>query len=156
MVRHPGLVVKTGSGCSMGHKNMKSIIRAIIIAALSLASLSCSKRPELAGEWKINSVGDVRIKVSEAPPTLNFNKETGRIHGYTGVNVINGDYTYEGRKLSVKGIGMTMMAGPEEDMKLERTILQTLEQVYSVSQDENGELALKNKNGEVIMTLARR
>lgn len=135
---------------------MKRIITIIMISALSLAAVSCGKRANIEGEWKITSVCGQELPDTKAAPTVNFNLETGRIHCYTGVNIVNGEYEYEGRRLTLNGMGMTMMAGPEEDMAVERLILDTLEKVRSVRHDDTGGLEFMNENGEVIMTLARR
>ena len=105
-------------------------------------------------QWE--SLGTESIQAGEAAPTLSFNTETGRIHGYTGVNVVNGEYEYAGRKLTLSGLGVTMMAGPEEDMKLERSILDAFAKISSVKQSEERELLLLDKEGDIVMTLQRR
>lgn len=93
---------------------------------------------------------------SEAPPTLSFNSETGRVHGYTGVNIVNGDYSHEGRRLTIGALGATMMAGPEEDMVLERKILEAFENTVKARLSEEGVLEFLNSEDEVIMTLERK
>lgn len=121
-----------------------------------MALTACSRKIDLNGEWKICTVGAEVVNAGEAAPTFSFNSETGRIHGYTGVNVVNGEYEYAGRKLSLNGLGVTMMAGPEEDMKLERSILDAFNNVSTVRQTEDGVLQFINKEGDTIMTLERR
>lgn len=135
---------------------MKRILTAIIITMMALSAASCSSKVQLEGEWKITSVGNIQITDSEASPSLTFNTETGRIHGYTGVNIVNGEYEQEGRRLSLKGLGVTMMAGPEEDMNLERNILDAFNEVHSVKPDGENGMELLNSDGEVIMTLVRK
>ena len=135
---------------------MRKIITAILITAMALASASCSKRFDLDGNWKITSVGDETVAPSEAPPTLSFNSETGRVHGYTGVNIVNGDYSHEGRRLTIGALGATMMAGPEEDMALERKILEAFENTVKARLSEEGVLEFLNSEDEVIMTLERK
>lgn len=93
---------------------------------------------------------------TEAPPTLSFDAATGRFHGYTGVNIVNGDYVQKGRKLTLNGLGATMMAGPEEDMALERKILDTYSQVQSTKLSDDGELHLLNAEKDTVMILKRR
>ena len=136
--------------------DMKRILTSLIIIAMATAAVSCNSKVDLNGEWKITSVGTEEVTSSEAAPSLSFNTETGRIHGYTGVNIVNGEYEQEGRKLSLKGLGMTMMAGPEDDMALERKILDAFEQVRTAKETSEGELALYDSEGEIIMTLKRR
>lgn len=82
--------------------------------------------------------------------------ETGRIHGYTGVNIVNGEYEQEGRRLILKGLGVTMMAGPEEDMNLERNILDAFNDTMTAKMAEDGSLEFLNGDGDVIMTLSKR
>ena len=135
---------------------MRKIVTAILITAMALASASCSKRFDLNGNWKITSVGDETVAPSEAPPTLSFNSETGRVHGYTGVNIVNGDYSHEGRRLTIGALGATMMAGPEEDMVLERKILEAFENTVKARLSEEGVLEFLNSEDEVIMTLERK
>lgn len=132
------------------------MITAILIAAMTLAAGSCSSKAELQGEWKIVSVGTDNVGITEAPPTLSFDTETGRVHGYTGVNIVNGSFTQEGRKLTLSDLGVTMMAGPAEDMALERKILDAFNNVRKAKTSEEGNLLLLNDEDEVIVTLARR
>lgn len=122
----------------------------------ALSAASCSKKVQLEGEWKITSAGNEQISDSEAAPSLTFNTETGRIHGYTGVNIVNGEFEQEGRKLTLKGLGVTMMAGPEEDMNLERKILDAFNEVKTARMGEGESLEFLNGEGDVIMTLSKR
>lgn len=133
---------------------MKKIITILMISAMALTA--CGRNIDLNGEWKITSVGTESIQAGEAAPTLTFNTETGRIHGYTGVNIVNGEYEQKGRKLALKGLGVTMMAGPEEDMNLERNILDAFEKIASAKQSEDGELLLFDNEGDIVLTLQRR
>lgn len=135
---------------------MKRILTAILIVMAAISTVSCGGKVQLEGEWKITSVADEQIQESEASPSLTFNTETGRIHGYTGVNIVNGEFEQEGRRLSLKGLGVTMMAGPDEDMKLERSILDAFNQVKTAKMGEENELQFFNPDGEMIMTLTRR
>lgn len=135
---------------------MKQYITITLITIMALLSAACSNKVDLNGDWKITSVGTETVESSEAPPTLSFNSETGRIHGYTGVNIVNGDYSHDGRKLSISGLGATMMAGPEEDMLLERKILGAFENTVETRLTEEGSLEFVNSDDEVLMTLERK
>lgn len=135
---------------------MKRILTAIIITMMALSAASCSSKVQLEGEWKITSAGNEKIVDTEASPSLTFNTETGRIHGYTGVNIVNGEYEQEGRRLTLKGLGVTMMAGPEEDMNLERNILDAFNDTMTAKMAEDGSLEFLNGDGDVIMTLSKR
>lgn len=127
----------------------------LIFILLAVLASSCG-RIDLNGEWKIISVGVDTVQSSQAVPTLSFNEETGLVHGYTGVNVFNGEYTQEGRRLSLDNIGMTRMAGPADDMELERKIITAFEAVHSTRMTENDELIFINNEGDTLMTLARK
>lgn len=135
---------------------MKRILTAILITMAAISTVSCGSKVQLEGEWKITSVADEQISDSEASPSLSFNTETGRIHGYTGVNIVNGEFEQEGRRLSLETLGVTMMAGSDEDMKLERSILDAFNEVKTAKMGGEGELMFFNPDGEIIMTLVRR
>lgn len=123
---------------------------------MTMTCISCAKKVDLNGEWAITSVGSDEITVSESVPTLNFNSETGRIHGYTGINIVNGNYSHEGRRLSLSGLGVTMMAGPEDEMALERKILDAFNATRTVKMSDEGELLLIDGDGNEMMTLVRK
>ena len=123
---------------------------------MTMTCISCASKVELNGEWAITSVGTDEITASESVPTLSFNSETERIHGYTGINIVNGNYSHEGRKLSLSGLGVTMMAGPADEMALERKILDAFNATRSVKMSDEGELLLMDGDGNEIMTLARK
>ena len=123
---------------------------------MTMTCISCAKKVDLNGEWAITSVGSDEKTVSESVPTLNFNSETGRIHGYTGINIVNGNYSHEGRRLSLSGLGVTMMAGPEDEMALERKILDAFNATRTVKMSDEGELLLIDGDGNEIMTLVRK
>lgn len=135
---------------------MKRILTAILITAMTLLTASCTSKVDLNGDWKITSVGTQEIESSEAPPTISFDSETGRIHGYTGVNIVNGSYNHDGRKLSINGLGATMMAGPQEEMIIERNILDAFENTVRTRLTEDSILEFLNANDEVVMTLERK
>lgn len=157
MVLNPGRAVRSAPDFwTENLSDMKRIITAILISLMTMTCISCASKVELNGEWAITSVGTDEISVSESVPTLTFNSETGRIHGYTGINIVNGNYSHEGRKLSLSGLGVTMMAGPADEMALERKILDAFNATRSVKMSDEGELLLMDGDGNEIMTLARK
>ena len=156
MVLNPGRAVRSAPDFwTENLSDMKRIITAILISLMTMTCISCASKVELNGEWAITSVGTDEITASESVPTLSFNSETGRIHGYTGINIVNGNYSHEGRKLSLSGLGVTMMAGPADEMALERKILDAFNATRSVKMSDEGELLLMDGDGNEIMTLAR-
>jgi heat shock protein HslJ len=157
MVLNPGRAVRSAPDFwTENYYDMKRIITAIFISLMTMTCISCASKVELNGEWAITSVGTDEITASESVPTLSFNSETGRIHGYTGINIVNGNYSHEGRKLSLSGLGVTMMAGPADEMALERKILDAFNATRSVKMSDEGELLLMDGDGNEIMTLARK
>ena len=157
MVLNPGRAVRLAPDFwTENGYDMKRIITAILISLMTMTCISCASKVELNGEWAITSVGTDEITASESVPTLSFNSETGRIHGYTGINIVNGNYSHEGRKLSLSGLGVTMMAGPADEMALERKILDAFNATRSVKMSDEGELLLMDGDGNEIMTLARK
>lgn len=119
-------------------------------------STSCGRKPDLDGEWKITSVAGRMVQQSEASPSLSFDCSTQRIHGYTGVNILNGEFVQEGRKLTLSELGITKMAGPEEDMKLESDILEAFGKVYIIRRSDKGLLQFFDKDDNLVMTLKRK
>ena len=157
MVLNPGRAVRSAPDFwTENLSDMKRIITAILISLMTITCISCASKVELNGEWAITSVGTDEISVSESVPTLTFNSETGRIHGYTGINIVNGNYSHEGRKLSLSGLGVTMMAGPADEMALERKILDAFNATRTVKMSGEGKLLLMDGEGNEIMTLARK
>lgn len=157
MVLNPGRAVRPAPDFwTETDFDMKRIITATLISLMTMTCISCASKVELNGEWAITSVGADEITASESVPTLTFNSETGRIHGYTGINIVNGNYSHEGRKLSLSGLGVTMMAGPEDEMALERKILDAFNATRSAKMSDEGELLLIDADGNELMTLTRK
>lgn len=131
-------------------------LRAIIFTAImTLVTASCS-RTDLNGDWKIVSVGSDDIESTQAAPTISFDQSTGLVHGYTGVNIFNGEYTQEGRRLTISNIGMTRMAGPAEDMELENKIISSFEEVHSAKMTDKDELVFIGNQDDTLMVLVRK
>ena len=74
----------------------------------------------LPGAWKLRLLGE-RSSTQEpelAKLTLNFTGE--QVNGFAGVNRFFGAYRLSGDAIQLGPLGMTMMAGPESAMQLER------------------------------------
>lgn len=124
------------------------------IAAFSMAS--CSQDIDLSGEWTVVKINGEAVDSETATPFLNFDPESGRIHGNTGVNILNGSYELDGSKLKLEGMGMTMMAGPENDMQIEQNFLSAVDNVAAVKRGKDGNVLLCDGKGDVLMELARK
>lgn len=128
----------------------------ILIFTCMIVLMSSCNRIDLNGEWRIVSVGSDTVETSQAVPTISFNEITNLIHGYTGVNIFNGEYEQEGKKLSISNVGLTRMAGPEEDMKLERKIIRAFMGVEQASLTDKEELLFISHEGDTLMVLAKK
>lgn len=133
---------------------MKKLMKLVGIALVSLAVASCNTSVDLSGKWEIAEVNGQTIEASEHTPFMEFDVDNSRVHGHTGVNIMNGSYTLDGNKLSLGKMATTMMAGPMEDMELERTILDTIEKSAKVKAADNT-LQILDADGKVIMVLKK-
>lgn len=129
--------------------------RIFTFAASVLVLASCCSQPDLSGKWNILKVNgeDVTV-IGEEKPFVEFNTEESRVHGYTGCNIMNGAYTLEGKDFSFGNMATTMMAGPEENMKTERSVLDAMGKAVRVKADGE-KLLLLDENKEVIMELGK-
>ena len=96
-------------------KTFSSVI-ATILAVFSLSS--CASKISVDGEWAIKSVEGETVQTTEQAPYLVFNEDEGTVHGFLGVNLLNGNYTLKGSKLSFQHLGTTMMSGLPQDMDI--------------------------------------
>lgn len=137
---------------------MKKIISMAAIAAAAMTVLSCAQAPDLSGEWKVVTINGVEIEKSETEdevaPFINFDTESGRIHGNTGINLINGTYELSGNDLTFGTLATTMMAGPEPKAQTEQEFLSAIDEVKS-AKVKAGVLTLYDADGNVLMTLAK-
>jgi len=130
---------------------MKKIIltfAAAMFAALSF--VSCKESVDVSGEWKIVEVDGVAV-VADEMPTINFAK--GSYHAFTGINIVNGNYSVKGNTVTIKDGMMTKMAGPQDLMMLEDKIVETLTDHLTVAAD--GDTIVLSKDGAIRAILAR-
>ncbi len=136
---------------------MKKIISMAATAA-AMTALSCAQTPDLSGEWKVVTINGVEIEApeteDEVAPFINFDAESGRIHGNTGVNLVNGTYELSGNDLTFGTLATTMMAGPEPKAQTEQEFLAAVNEVKS-AKVKAGVLTLYDADGNVLMTLAK-
>lgn len=62
-------------------------------------------------------------------PSLIFLSEDNQVHGFAGVNQLNGTYTLEDNRLTFGPLAMTRMAGSPEAMALEQRFSAALEEI---------------------------
>lgn len=133
---------------------MKKIFFAFCVAVAAFVMNSCCSQPDLAGKWVVESIDGQAVSGVEELPFLEFNVEEGRVHGNTGVNLINSTFVQDGKALKFGMGATTMMAGPEEAMKVEQSFLKAFESVVS-GKTNDGKLELSDNDGNVVMVLKR-
>lgn len=76
-------------------------------------------------------------------PFISFNAD-GRLHGFSGINLLNGSPQVDGHAIDFGLVAATLMAGPTEAMKTESRLFECfrLAQSWRITQ---GQLELMNK-----------
>ena len=134
---------------------MIKFMSGLALAAASLLMASCCSQPDIDGKWNIVKVNGEEVTVAgDEKPFIEFNAEESKVHGFTGCNIMNGPYTLDGKELTFGNMATTMMAGPEENMKTESSVLGAMQDVASV--DMSGEtLKLLDSEKNIIMELEK-
>ncbi|MCM1178402.1 MAG: META domain-containing protein [Bacteroides sp.] len=135
---------------------MKRIALFLAAAAASISLVSCSQAPEVAGDWTVVKIDGNPVGLVSDETFLSFDADQGRVHGNTGVNIINGSYTIDGHKLHLVGLATTMMAGPEENMQVEQRFMAAINDVTTVKSGGEDKILLCGKDGNVLMELVRK
>ncbi|QUJ66218.1 META domain-containing protein [Photobacterium sp. GJ3] len=80
-------------------------------------------------EWELTKIDNQTVTIPSmgAVPTLGF-ENTTMAHGHSGCNRYFGSAEVKDGKFRIEKMGMTMMACPEDAMKLERVMSDTLSQ----------------------------
>lgn len=134
---------------------MKKIVIALCVMFGVVALNACSEQLDLAGEWNVETIGGQAIEGLEETPFLSFDVENGRVHGNTGVNMINSTFTQDGKSLKF-GLGATtMMAGPEKAMAVEQVFLKAFGEVAAAKMNAD-KLEFSDADGNVVMVLSRK
>jgi heat shock protein HslJ len=118
-----------------------SLIISILAIAFSLL-LACTQETTLIPEpalenttWVLRAYGQPGSLKSSLTGTLYrrdikittvFNKATGQVAGSSGVNTYWGNYTLENSKLSISGIMITALGGPQTLMDQENEFIKLL------------------------------
>lgn len=138
----------------------KVILFAAAVAAFAVSSCCNCGELSLAGKWNVETVAGEEITGLEQTPYIEFAAEADengamRVHGYTGVNIVNSTYEADGKSLKFGMGATTMMAGPENAMKVEKSFLKAFGEVASAKLDKEGVLSLSDADGNVVMTLTK-
>ncbi len=130
-------------------------MKKLLFAALATIFLvSCIGRPDLKGKWRIIAVDEDDISQMAINPFIKFDKATGSFHGNSGVNIINGTYVVTGSRINFDNISTTMMAGPEDDMEVEREILESIKSATKF-RGKNSNVEILDDDGDVVLVLTR-
>lgn len=138
---------------------MKKILTLAAMSAGIFVISSCCRTTDIAGEWTVNEVNGETLPVlleGQKVPFLSFDPAEGKLHGNTGVNIINSTYTIKGNKLELGPAMSTMMAGPDEWMKTEREIIDALGTVKTVKAVSSEKIEFRDDSGKAVLTLVRK
>jgi heat shock protein HslJ len=80
--------------------------------------------------------------------------ERGNVSGNSGVNTYSGSYKVSGSSITIGRLASTMMAGPEDLMKMEQAYLANLDMVASYTAG-SAELTLYDTDGKVLLTYSK-
>jgi heat shock protein HslJ len=80
--------------------------------------------------------------------------ERGKVSGNSGVNTFSGSYQVSGSSLTVSKLASTMMAGPQDLMKLEQAYLADLQKVASYTAGAT-DLTLYDRDGKLLLTYSK-
>ena len=131
---------------------MKKIV---LFLACAVLSVTACNSPELTGKWNVTKIGGEAVECVVGTPFISFDAEQNRIHGNTGVNIINGSYRLDGKKVSFDGLTTTMMAGPEQDMQVERKYLSAINSTVSAKAAGKNKIILVDEAGKAVMELVK-
>lgn len=110
---------------------------------------------KLEGEWYILKAGSYEINVEEMPYVY-FEEAKGRFYANDGCNVINGDFTLSGDKLTFGNTLSTMKNCP--GVLFAPSIAKALSGSVKIDVQDKGQesmMTMKNSAGATLMTLTR-
>lgn len=146
-----GYKVVNGHDIALTNANKRPVM---VLSPRKTVSLLSS----LEGEWRI-----IKIKKRAVPaeldkePFVSFDTKTKRIHGNAGCNMINGGIVTEENKphsISFPAVAATMMACP--DMKIEKSVLEALNEVKSFETFEDRTAGLYGEDGTEVLFLKKK
>ena len=125
----------------------------LTVFLLSCISLSAKTKKKIINlnetSWELLQItkrGKEQLIPQNANITINF--ADNKINGNSGVNSYFGDYKIKNNSILNANAATTLMAGPEELMKIEQRFLETLQNSPRITYS-NTTLSLRNKNGEI-------
>ena len=116
----------------------------VSVALATTLLFACSKAEKFNGNNYVNKANDgVQI-------TLSFANDEDRLSGKV-VNNYFANYSINGNKFVVDGVGSTMMMGPQNAMEVEQKYFEFMNNSPIEYEVTGNKLSLKNKKGEVIV-----
>lgn len=131
----------------------KTVLMILSAVVTVLVAAGCCGKTDLEGKWNITVLNGEVVAAVETDPFIEFDTESGKIHGHTGCNIMNGSFTVDGRKLTFDNVATTMMAGP--DMELENGVLDAINATAGVKALDASKVQLIDAEGNVLMELER-
>ena len=125
----------------------------LTVFLLSCISLSAKTKKKIINlnetSWELSQIIK-RGKEQEFPKNANItiNFADNKINGNSGVNNYFGSYEIKNNSILTATPASTLMAGPEELMKIEQRFLEILQNSPRITY-KNETLSLRNKNGEI-------
>lgn len=124
---------------------MKKILLAFLLTFMFIgcSNITPNKQERLLGKEYILITSTDETKIS-----INFAEDN--FFGFSGVNTYFGKLKMEKNNLNLSRMGVTMVAGPKEDMDREQAYLAKLRKVKTY-QLKNERLILNTSNGEQLI-----
>ena len=125
----------------------------LTVFLLSCISLSAKTKKKIINlnetSWELSQIIK-RGKEQEFPQNANItiNFADNKINGNSGVNSYFGGYKIKNNSILTANAATTLMAGPEELMKIEQRFLEILQNSPRITYS-NTTLSLRSKNGEI-------
>jgi heat shock protein HslJ len=129
--------------------------RFFLIAIVVLALAACSPaKPDLSGEWKLVSYGDIANPTPALPDVdTSIQFESGQMSGNVGCNGFGGTYELGGDKITFSGIMSTMMYC-EETSAQEQAVLAVFSDGVKLPVQLNGNsLTIISADGASVINL---
>ena len=116
----------------------------VSVALATTLLFACSKAEKFNGNNYVNKANDgVQI-------TLSFANDEDRLSGKV-VNNYFANYSINGNKFVVDGVGSTMMMGPQNAMEVEQKYFEFMNNSPIEYEVKDDKLILKNKTGQVMV-----
>lgn len=114
----------------------------------------------IAGKWFVRTVGSMTLSgiEDEEWPYLDFVSSEARFYGSDGCNVLNGEYKVsENQTLSLSNVASTLRLCESDTLSYPMQTALNSVASFAISKNQFGttQLALKNQNDKVVMTLTK-